>query len=980
MSVFDIFKPKCKHSDPQVRNRAVKELDDQELLLKIAMSDTDPSVRGTAVKKLTSITDLESIRSKESNATVKEVISNKLNKAYSQKIIFDSKSISIPDTIAKIDDPSVLPTIVLAINDSCVAEQVISHIRSADSLAKIVRSSTNKKIAKTALEGITDKPTLEKLAASAPSKQIKLGAKKILDSMRATSSDIAGTTAEEKLKQICAEAKLESDSLDWQKARSRFETLAEAWGELDPTNKHGHLKEEFKSSCEHFNEREEMHFIARDAIAAKEKVSSCVEALLCELEQDVVSKVSSLKAQWNEVENVPPEKSELLDKEFFTLCEQVIKAKENYDFSAKDEASKLLKLEELCKEAEELSKLDSVEQGMAQFEQIKELWESSVNNIEVPAELTARFSAATAGFASKKADIEALAREAEEKELAQLNALCSELEQLSIAENIKDSTARVKELQAEFKLLKLSSNASVKDLANKFRDGADQFFGKLKTQYEAEDLDRWAHYTKLQDLAEKAEHLLDAEPNHHDVIKQIKELRKQWKETGSAPREKADEVWNRFNGACETAFEKCRAFFDELDQQRDENLVKKLELCEKVEALKDSSEWKQTADQIKEIQAQWKQIGHVPKDKDKETFDRFRAACDFFFDRRKADFDERDKVQAARGDEKKELCQKAASIVEMEWSDGVKFAKELRNTWKKIGSARRSDEETLWEEFNGYINAFYAKFDSERPENLNKKTAICEQIEELLKDLEGDINFRDLNNKVNTLKKEWEQIGPVPKENDNEIWDRFNAPLKPFYEKRSDFFAKSDAERGENMKKKEALIAELDKIVSAHVNWKETTDAVKGLQQQWKEIGHAPKEFDNELWNTFHNKCDSFFAQRKEFYNEMDSKRQVNLKRKTQICVEIEKIVGVESSEEEVEQTDAMSLAEELKFSIETNFSIDETTKTRASSFERIKELQSEWKSIGPVPKEDDKALFSRYRSACDKFFEKRSPQSEKGD
>jgi len=877
--------------------------------------------------------------------------------------------------ISKIDDPAILPTIVLSTDDSSVAEEVISHIDSAESLAKIVRSSTNKKIAKTALEEITDKQTLEKLAASAPSKQMKLVAKKILDNMQAASCGIAGATTEEKLKQVCAEAQVLSDSLDWHKANERFEALAEAWGELDPTCEYKELKEEFKGHCEHFNDREEMHLIARDAITSKEKVSQDVESLLCELEQDVISKVSFLKAKWNEIENVPPEKAELLDKDFFALCAQVIKAKENYDFSAKDQAEKLQKLEDLCKEAEELSGLEPIEQSMSQFERIQETWKSTVSVTEVTAELETRFSTATAEFASKKAELEKSAREAEEKQLEQLNALCSELEQLSAAEKIKDSTARVKELQSEFKQIKLSGSKAVKELAGKFRDGADLFFSKLKTQYETEDLDRWAHYTKLQDLAEEAEHLLDGTPNHHDVVKQIKELRKQWKETGPAPREKADEVWNRFNGACETAFEKCREFFNELDQERDGNLVKKLELCEKVEALKESSEWKQTADLIKEIQAQWKLIGPVPKEKDKETFDRFRAACDFFFERRKADFEERDKVQAVRGDEKKVLCQKAAAIVDMDWSDGIKFAKELRDTWKKIGSARRSDEEILWEEFNGYINTFYAKFDSERPDNLKKKTVLCEQIEALLKDLDNDINFRDLNNKVTVLKKEWEEIGPVPKENDREIWDRFNAPLKPFYDKRSEFFAKSDAERGENMKKKEGLIEELDKLIAAHENWKETTDAVKLVQQRWKETGQAPKEFENELWNTFRGKCDSFFAQRKEFYDEMDSKRQANLKRKTQICVEIEKIVGVEPNEEEVEEADVMSLAEELKFSIETNFSIDETTKSRASSFERIKELQAEWKTIGPVPKADDKALFSRYRSACDKFFEKRKPQ-----
>ena len=978
MSVFDMFKPKWKSSDSQVRCRAVQELDDQDILLEICQEDSDVLVRGGAIKKLRDASSLELVISSEEDSELQKIAGHRLNKIYSQKILSSDDQVVNRELISKIDDEVILTSIAVASEDNDVCELILSRIQSSELLVKIVRSAVNKKASKGALEQIDDKATLIKLAASAPTKQLKKIAQKRVDSLETTSCDIVGKTVVEKLETICTMAEKTSDSLDWQKARSTFEQLAESWGQLDPVNEHGDLKQTFRFHCEHFNEREELHLIAREAIAAKENISEEVKQLLNRMDESVTADLENQKIAWNAIENIPFEKAELLDKEFVKLCESVTSYIADFDKKRDIRLAQIAVLEALCMEAEKCTGDNEVELNMSVFARLEAKWLVASKDVEDISEMTTRYQVAVAGYQAKKAELDKTAAEAEAKDLAHVQALCDELTALVAVEKIKDSTARIKELELELKGLKRATSPAIKELVSGFKTTVDNFFSQLKTQYESEDLDRWAHYTKLQNLAEQAERLLIGEINHHDVIKKVKELRKQWKETGSAPREKADEVWNRFNGACESAFAQCREFFDVLDSERDGNLLKKVALCEKVEALKESSDWKQTAEAIKQIQADWKDIGHVPKDKEKETYERFRASCDFFFDRRKEDFQERDKLHAVHAEEKQLICQKATKIVDMDWTEGSQFAKELRDQWKKVGSARRSDEDKLWQEFNGCINSFYDKFESERPGNLIKKTALCQQIEELLSDLSDDVNFRDLNNKVTAIKKSWDETGPVPKENDNEIWDRFNAPMKTFNHKRRAFFVKSDAERGENLKKKELLIEELEKVIAAQENWKEAADAIKQIQAQWKAVGPAPKECDQEIWTTFRGLCDDFFAKRQEFFSDMDSKRESNLKRKVQISVEIEKIVGMESDvEDDGEAVDIKSLADELKFSIETNFSIDETTKTRASSFERIKELQAEWKTIGPVPKSDDKALFSRYRAACDKFFEKKEVSSK---
>ena len=974
MSILDIFKPKWKNSDAQVRRQAVKELHDQQLLFNIITNDSDIDVKRCAVKNLTDLQSLESILVSETDTKIKNTIQRKLDKLYIKQIQCDENCQNSNELIDMIVSEESLTTLAIGSKNEAIYKKAIERVTTPELLQKIVRSAKNKRASKLAIEKIDDKDVLQKIVTSAPSKQLKKFAQKRIDAIDEISCGIDGATVNEKLEALCHQAEEASHSLDWQKARDTLKTLDQLWDETDPNEEYNELKQKFNKHRQFFKNREIAHQTTLKAILAKEEIITTIKELFNNLESDVISEIDCLKEKWNEIEGIPAEKAELLDKEFNKLCEELKLAKKELEDKENETNEKKIILESLCVQIESLVAEDDIEKNVNKFDKLKEKWNKIVKGLDGIDELEKRFQNLSTVLTEKKAKVDAELKSLEEKSVKKLKELCTELGELVSKENIKENVNRVKELQTEFKQLSPFKNSTVIELEKKFKDVADQFFGKLKTQYETEDLERWAHYTKLQDLAKTAEHLLDGEVNCHEVINKIKELRKQWKEVGPAPREKADEIWNRFNVACEKAFTHCREFFDKLDSERNNNLAKKIDLCEKVEILKDSSEWKATAEAIKAIQAEWKTIGQAPKDKEQGIYERFRTACDHFFNRRKAEFVELDKERAEHGKAKENLCKKASGIIDMDWSEGNAFAKELRAQWKSIGAAPRSEEEKLWDEFNGYINAFYNKFDAERPINLEKKLELCDKIEELLKDLPEDINFREINNKVVAIKKSWDSIGPVPKDKDKEIWERFNAQLKPFYAKRKAFFAKSDAERTENMAKKVALIEHLEKVIAEHENWKDSTNEIKQIQAEWKKIGQAPKEYDQDLWTRYKEICDNFFAKRQEFYSDMDSKRQSNLKRKLQICVEIEKIVGSEPEIEEaneIDKSNIKSLADELKFSIETNFNLEGTTKNRSSSFERIKELQSEWKKIGPVPKDDDKALFTRYRTACDKFFDK---------
>ena len=270
--------------------------------------------------------------------------------------------------------------------------------------------------------------------------------------------------------------------------------------------------------------------------------------------------------------------------------------------------------------------------------------------------------------------------------------------------------------------------------------------------------------------------------------------------------------------------------------------------------------------------------------------------------------------------------------------------KDLQQRWRGIGPVPQTEIKNLWETYNYNIEKFYDYIkinkelrDLDLRKNLELKMLLCEKAEELL--LESNIikAFKDLQKHHAT----WREVGPVPNEKREEIWERFKDATSKINKMHQEFFEKKKEEEKNNLKAKTMLcekaeeIADLD--IETHKDWDEMSKEIIELQKFWKLIGFAPKKESNLIYERFKTACDTFFNKKRDFYNSLKAEQETNLQLKTELCIQ----------------------AEALKDSIEWKKTTEEYIK-----------VQKEWKNIGPVARKHSDAIWKRFRTACNTFFE----------
>ena len=251
------------------------------------------------------------------------------------------------------------------------------------------------------------------------------------------------------------------------------------------------------------------------------------------------------------------------------------------------------------------------------------------------------------------------------------------------------------------------------------------------------------------------------------IAQEVRSLQQQWKQAADVPRAQADALWRRFKAAHDLAWARCEAHFAAQAEERAANLARKTVLCEQAEALAESTRWIETAEAIKKLQAEWKTIGPVSRGREKAIWDRFRTACDRFFTRRHEDLDRLKKVWAENLARKEALCAKAESLAEStDWEQTAAEFRKLQAEWKTIGPVKKSRSESIWQRFRGACDRFFMRHaqrhDITRAERVAAREAICAELEALsaAADAAGEaasVAPADLLQTVRVLRGRWQQ-------------------------------------------------------------------------------------------------------------------------------------------------------------------------------------------------------------------------------
>lgn len=296
---------------------------------------------------------------------------------------------------------------------------------------------------------------------------------------------------------------------------------------------------------------------------------------------------------------------------------------------------------------------------------------------------------------------------------------------------------------------------------------------------------------------------------------------------------------------------------------------------------------------------------------------------------------------------KNEILEKLRGLVDSEeTTTSISALKEIQNEWRAIGPVPSQFVRSLWANYNALIDRFYDKRsiyfelkELDRKKNLEAKIEICEKAERL-EQLES---VKEAMNELNVLHEEFKHIGPAPKNDQEEIWKRFKAASDKIYQRRREFYENLKSNLQENLSEKARLSEAVREFVAFDSErmseWNVKTREIIELQKKWEAIGSLPRENARDVNRQFWSAFKKFFSNKSAFFKKQEGRKEDNLKLKEEL---IEK-------------------AERLKESDNWDRTANE-----------LKELQREWKNIGPVPDKAKNDIYERFKKACDEFFERK--------
>ena len=302
----------------------------------------------------------------------------------------------------------------------------------------------------------------------------------------------------------------------------------------------------------------------------------------------------------------------------------------------------------------------------------------------------------------------------------------------------------------------------------------EQFYDMVKINRELRDLDFKKNLEAKEQFCQAAEQLAE-NSNVVEAFRELQKLHEQWKEYGPVAKEYREQIWDRFKAATAVINKKYQAFFEGLKEQQAENLAKKTVLCEKVEEIAQrevlsSNQWNAFSKEIEDVQKEWKLIGFASKKDNQKIYDRFRAACDNFYGRKREFYTEYKDSMNANLEKKVALCEEAEALkTSTEWKKATDQFISLQKQWKEIGAVPRKKSDLLWKRFRAACDEFFAERDKNaKPENdfygnLKAKQALIAEIKAY--ELKGDGSDAEA---MQEFKKRWQEIGFVPfKEKDS---------------------------------------------------------------------------------------------------------------------------------------------------------------------------------------------------------------------
>lgn len=405
-----------------------------------------------------------------------------------------------------------------------------------------------------------------------------------------------------------------------------------------------------------------------------------------------------------------------------------------------------------------------------------------------------------------------------------------------------------------------------------------------------------------------------------------------------------DDTEEAFKAEMQIIKEKRAKIFLQQEEEKQENLAKKLEIIEKIKAMTTSpEEANKSYQEFKTLQQEWKEIKAIPADKANKVWKNYQLYVEQFYDLLKLNNEAREYDFKKNLEAKTKLCEAAEKLAEEpDVISAFHQLQDLHQEYREIGPVAKELREEIWTRFKNASTVINKKHQqhfedlrAKEEENLAKKTALCEKIEAInLKEKKQASDWEDATKAIIEIQGEWKKIGFAPQKMNVKIFERFRIANDEFFSKKADFFKNIKSQYAENLEKKQKLV-EKAKLLADSTDWKKTGDKLIQMQREWKNIGFVPRKQGDQLWKEFLGACNKFFDARNKLNAGARSEEHANLDKKREIIAKLNELV--ENAGEHLQKN--------------------------------MQDLIAQYNAVGHVPFKEKDKVYQEYHEVMDKLY-----------
>ena len=875
--------------DPQVRRAALKKIQDPVILAERARDDEDESVKDAAEEHLLQLA-IESREDDIAQASLAAV-------QQTRRVVQVARSARLEPVcrvaLDRLEDPTSLASVAKSARSAEIRHAALERIDSLAPLADVAAKSEHKDVAVKALERIDDVGALKQIAVHARNKAAGRRARQRLETIVGAPQPITADERRAAQLAVCRRAEELQGETRLGVVPGRLATLREDWRPLqegaDPE-----LSARFEELTVVLDERVAQHEREQAQRAVRQQAERKAEderERLCERVAALVGSAGSepieaAEKDWAALETPDGASFAALDERFAAASEAARSRVEGW----KTAETRQARFEEICTELGG--------EGERPTRNLRREGQALIEAGGLPDELTERFRELVAGIEAAEAKQREERAERARANKERLEELCAKTEAMVSAEKLVLGEARALMRECKEALEETGPLPSKKDreiLQRRLKAARTHLYPKLHEQSAADEWQRWLNLPIQEELCRKIEALLEEE-DLNAVTTKMHDIQTRWHVARLAPKAEGQVLWERYKAALDALRPRVQKFKDEQKQERAENLKGKLALCEKAEALAESSDWHNTADELKKLQADWKAIGAVPRRDAKRVWERFRKACNAFFERRKEDQKQRRHEWNENLAKKEALCEKAEALAKSEdWDAASSEAKKLQAEWKTIGSVKKSKSDAVWHRFRTACNAFFDRYkrrhELAREADVQAREAVIAELETIAQEAEAGPP-EDLAAQVLEVAERWKQAPKLPRDAMQALADRFGAARNRAVAASPEVFSGTELDPKASLDRLKKLCEKVEAVVPEEApevdsaeslaqrlqaalagsaigggqaendRWREATKAVEAAQASWRRVTFISSDESEALKKRFDAACQAFLARR----------------------------------------------------------------------------------------------------------------------